>query len=213
MKRTLNLSILALLFSGSLSAGCGDEENSGPPVPSREERLETAEKIDASLGFDAFKIGTPLNKVVNVGKPDSYVYVDDGVRLAAYHKTSTKVKVGGTFFQKVSLYFGKSSEMQMYRMSRSLTEDIEADRKAQREKAASNDETVDEAARLAELTESHEANCQSAYGKFEEVWGRGTPRGPGKFIWVGNKVQATWEYNPVRGIPTCLIEVRAVHPR
>ncbi len=107
----------SLLLAFAIAAGCGDDGTSGPPMPSRESRLETARKIDETRGFEVFTIGKHLDKVVNVGKPDSYVYIDGGVKLAVFRKTSTKVKVGDVAFTKVSLFFGRTEEMQMYQLS------------------------------------------------------------------------------------------------
>lgn len=106
----------ALVLSPLAMGGCGDDDSTGPPVPDREARLETAKLIDATPGFDPFLIGTHLSKMVNVGKPDAYEFFDGGIKLAVYRRARVKVKVGDVGFEKVSLYFGKTDELQMYRL-------------------------------------------------------------------------------------------------
>lgn len=205
---------LAFLASTVLAAACGPDGPEMPPVPSPEVRLEVAQRIDETKGFDPFIIGMPLSKVVNVGKPDSYVYVDNGVKLSAYRKANVAVKVGGTPFPEVSLFFGKSNEMQMYRFSRALSHDID-DARA-KAIAASQDWNIPEEekeARIEAFQVQHKAACEGAAVKFTETWGLGTPEGFHRLVWQGNEIQASWEYASVRGMPTCLIEVRAVHPR
>ncbi len=206
-----------LLTSLLLTFGCGSGEPSGPPVPSKAERLKTAEVIDQMRGYDPYFIGTPLNKVVNVGKPESYVYTDTGVKLSAYRKTTIEVKVGDMIFENMALYFGRSQEMQMYRFTRSLEQDITKARAEARKKARTKPEEAsdegDEAEKLAALQLTHKQACESVYEKLSEAWGRGMPRGPGKLVWVGHEIEAFWEYSPIRGMPSCVFEVRAVQPR
>ena len=205
---------LAFLASTVLAAACGPDGPQMPPVPTPEQRLEVAERIDETQGFDPFIIGMPLSKVINVGKPDSYVYVDDGVKLSAYRKANVAVKIGGTPFPEVSLFFGKSNEMQMYRFSRAMSHDIDD----ARAKAKEDDKEwyipeEEKEARLETFRVQHKAACESAGAKFTETWGLGTPEGLHRLVWKGNEIQASWEYASVRGMPTCLLEVRAVHPR
>jgi len=97
-------------------SACGGDTPAGPPIPDKDARIETAKLIDDLKGFEKFTIGQHLRKVVNVGKPDSYEYVGDGVKLAAYRKARVKVKVGEVAFEKVTLYFGKTNELQMYKL-------------------------------------------------------------------------------------------------
>ena len=212
MNRFSRSTRLALLTSAFSLAACGSGGPELPPVPSAEERLETAKLIDETRGFDPFIIGMPLSKVVNVGKPDSYLYVENGVRLSAYRKTRTVVKIGGTNFPDISLYFGKAKEMQMYRFTRSLNDEINDARASAGPKGLDIPEGEEEE-RLGAFRELHKAGCESAADKFVEVWGRGNPQGFTKLTWQGNDIQASWEYTDVRGVPTCFIEVRAVHPR
>ncbi|MBO86460.1 MAG: hypothetical protein CL927_13980 [Deltaproteobacteria bacterium] len=203
---------LALLTYALIGGACGSGGPELPPVPSAEERLETAKLIDEARGFDPFLIGMPLSKVVNVGKPDSYLYVENGVRLSTYRKTRMIVKIGGTNFPDISLFFGKAKEMQMYRFSRSLDDEINDARASAGPKGLDIAEGEEEE-RLEAFRDLHKAGCESAAGKFAEVWGRGTPQGFTKLVWQGNEVQASWEYTDIRGVPVCLVEVRAVNPR
>jgi hypothetical protein len=206
--------LLASLF---LTLGCGNGGPSGPPIPSKAERLKTAEVMDEMRGFDPYFIGTPLSKVVNVGKPDSYVYTKTGVKLSAYRKTNSQVKIGGTIFKNMSLYFGRSQEMQMYRFTRSLEQDLkearESARKAARKRPDAEADAGPDAEQVAAIQLAHQVACESVSEKLTEAWGPGTPRGPGKLVWVGHEIEGSWEYSPVRGIPTCFVEVRAVEPR
>ena len=207
----------ALLASLFLTLGCGGDEPTGPPVPSKEERLKTAEIMDEMRGFEPYFIGTPLNKVVNVGKPESYVYTETGVKLSTYKKSTIEVKIGDMIFENMSLYFGRSKEMQMYRFTRSLEQDITKARGEERAKARANPEAetdeVDAAEKIAAIQLKHKQACESVSEKLTEAWGPGTPRGPGKLVWVGHEIEGSWEYTPVRGIPICFFEVRAVEPR
>lgn len=94
---------------------CGSE-SSGPPVPDRAQRLETARLIDEQQGFEDFTIGRSIREVVNTGKPDSYEYVGGGVKLSVYRKANVKVKIGDVAFTRTALYFGRTNELQMYRL-------------------------------------------------------------------------------------------------
>jgi len=107
---------LPIALATLLAIGCRDDKPQGPPVPSRSERLATAEAIDTARGFGDFTIGQPKGKLVNVGHPDSYEYFDGGVKLSVFRKARVKVKVGDVDFRKLALYFGRTNEMQMYRL-------------------------------------------------------------------------------------------------
>jgi len=159
--------------------------------------MATAEAIDTARGFERFTIGQHITKVVNIGKPSSYEYFGEGVKLAVYRKPRVKIKVGDIAFKNVTMYFGRTRELQMFRLSYSAQED--------HEKAQKSSKAVETTSVVAD----HRAKCESALEKFNDLYGPGYPRGPSTFVWVGHDIQAKWELARVRGYPTCFIEVRA----
>ena len=104
----------------SLTIGCAIGDGK-PARPSDQQRAETAKLIDEAGGFEGFKIGRPLDEVVNIGAASSKQYMPDGLVLSVYRKSNISQKIGDVKFTSVALYFGRTSELQMYRFSAQAT--------------------------------------------------------------------------------------------
>jgi len=101
----------------TLAIGCAGDEAVGPARPTPEQRAQIAEVIDEAGGFEDYTIGRHLSEVVNVGAPSAKHYMPDGLALNVYRKSNLGVKVGDVVFSSMALYFGRTDELQMYRLT------------------------------------------------------------------------------------------------
>ena len=99
-----------------LAIGCGSE-STGPAKPTSAQRAETAASVDKAGGYVDYRLGRHIDEVIKLGLPSSKQYMPDGLVLSVYRKDNIKEKIGEVTFTNITLYFGRTEELQMFRFS------------------------------------------------------------------------------------------------